>query len=330
MIHFDSIENFNFPARSVIISDLNVAALWGDTLSYPLFSFPAGDRFKTRKTKEKLEDLLLSARYGRDTTLVALGGGVVTDLVGFLASTYCRGVPFILIPTTLLAMVDACIGGKTGVNTEHGKNMIGVFSEPEAILIDPNFLSTLPEIEMRNGYAEMIKHACIADASYFQCLHVKQEPDIRKNIEIKQSIVTQDRNEKGIRSILNFGHTIGHAIEKIFNFSISHGEAVAYGMIVESRLSYLEGHLSEKECTQIISLILSYFPNITFSLDFDLVLKAMEMDKKALGNIPRFVMLSKIGSALGCKQAKSRNVYDALSFAEKYTRSPDRSESFAC
>ncbi|MEX2305918.1 MAG: hypothetical protein WD595_07000, partial [Waddliaceae bacterium] len=110
----------------------------------------------------------------------------------------------------------------------------------------------------------------------------------------------------------------------------SHGEAVAYGMIVESRLSYLEGHLSEKECTQIISLILSYFPNITFSLDFDLVLKAMEMDKKALGNIPRFVMLSKIGSALGCKQAKSRNVYDALSFAEKYTRSPDRSESFAC
>ncbi|MDA9271809.1 3-dehydroquinate synthase, partial [bacterium] len=235
--------------RLVIITDTNLVNSLGIQLQQQLqqqglqallLACPAGEIHKTRETKQQLEDELLARQYGRDTCLIALGGGVVTDLVGFLAATYCRGLPVIYVPTTLLAMVDASIGGKTGVNTPHGKNLIGTFTQPQAVFMDINTLNTLPENEWHNGMAEMIKHSLIADATIFKLLQQNVEKIIQRDAIflidmihasclIKKNIVEQDEQEQGLRQLLNFGHTIGHAIETIEHYRLSHGEAVAIG-----------------------------------------------------------------------------------------------------
>ena len=310
---------YGIPAnkRIVIITDSNLAPTLGNTLQQTLttdglkvslFSFPAGEIHKTRETKQQLEDQLLAHHVGRDTCLIALGGGVVSDLVGFLAATYCRGVPVIYIPTTLLAMVDASIGGKTGVNTSHGKNLIGTFTQPHAVFIDTQLLTTLPSTEFRNGVAEMIKHSLIADPALFNLLDTQVDlihPHhsdflsdlVYTNCIIKKNIVECDETETGLRHILNFGHTIGHAIEALEQYEISHGDAVAIGMAVESYISTRCGYLSETDFQRIQDVIQRYpFPLMTSAFKHAETFKTqLQLDKKAVQNSARFVLLHRIG-----------------------------------
>jgi 3-dehydroquinate synthase len=244
-------------ARYGIISDSNVAPLYGArvqttfaeaALEADVLTIPAGENQKTRDTWATLTDELLSTGFGRDSVLIALGGGVICDLVGFVAATYLRGVPVIHVPTTLMAMVDAAIGGKTGVDTAAGKNLVGAFHLPAGVIVDPEVLATLPLRELQSGLAEVLKHGAIADADYFgrvvgalpQLLSTDLAKDerlaafIARSIEIKSAIVSEDPRESGLRKILNFGHTLGHAIEAASDYSLLHGEAVAIGMLAES------------------------------------------------------------------------------------------------
>ena len=280
--------------RSAIITDHTVAALYGKRISAyfqaPLFSFPSGEMCKTRATKEALEDQLLLAGYLRDTTIIGLGGGVVTDMAGFIAATFCRGVPLILIPTTLLAMVDAAIGGKNGVNTAHGKNMIGTIYHPEKVIIDPRFLKTLPEKELFNGRVEMIKHGLIADPGLIKTF------DLHRAIEVKRRIVAQDDHETGIRSLLNLGHTLGHALEKLSDYTLSHGEAVAQGIVLESRISHALGILDSDS----LALIEELFPLPALVFTPEKIAEALKSDKKRRGGLPHFVLLKKIGEPYLC------------------------------
>ena len=195
--------------------------LMAENIHVELLHIPAGEANKTRETKQKLEDCLFEKNYGRDTCLIALGGGVITDLVGFVAATYCRGIPVMYLPTTLLAMVDASIGGKTGVDTRFGKNLIGAFYQPQAVFMDLSVLTSLPAHEFRNGMVEMLKHGLIKDKNLFRTLqehaHHMDEPSflldvIYNSCLIKKNIIEQDERDLGIRQLLNFGHTIGHAI----------------------------------------------------------------------------------------------------------------------
>lgn len=295
--------------RYAVITDHHVEKLYGQAFynhlsslgfDIQLFSFPAGEPSKTRATKEKLEDALLSEGFNRDTTIIALGGGVVTDLVGFLAATFCRGVELILIPTTLMGMVDAAIGGKNGVNTEHGKNMIGSLYDPKKLYICPGFLKTLPEDEWFNGAVEMLKAGLIADADYFHCFsEIPIAEAIDRAIEIKRRIISKDLTEKGLRRVLNVGHTIGHALETLSNYQISHGKAVATGIVLEAEVSYEMGILKKEALDQIKAK----FPPVTLTFDFEEMYEVMRRDKKAEDGCPRFALLEDIGVPFSAERA---------------------------
>lgn len=257
-----------------------------------LFSFDGGEKNKTRETKKNLENLILSSGCGRDTIVLGLGGGISTDLAGFLAATYMRGVDYLSLPTSLLAMVDATVGGKTGVNTRHGKNLIGCFYQPQEVIVDISFLDTLSLREKKNGFAEMVKHGIIADSEYFSFLREHTEDlfsgeeetlfhSVERSIRIKGAIVEEDTLEKGKRKILNFGHTIGHALEKVGNWTIDHGHAVAYGMVVESWIAEEYGFVDEAftlEVEQILSS-LGLLKKID-RLDHHEMFSSLKMDKK--------------------------------------------------
>jgi 3-dehydroquinate synthase len=302
-------------ARFAIFCDEAVALLYGNKwsaqlqkmgLDIALFTFPSGEKEKSRERKAELEDLLFSQKFGRDTCMIALGGGVVTDLIGFLASTYCRGVPLIFAPTTLLAMVDAAIGGKTGINTRFGKNLIGTFYPADKILVDPAILSSLSVSEWTSGIAEVIKYALIRSPQLFESIKQWNPTDqaylekiIHECICIKTQIVEMDYEEKtGLRRILNFGHTIAHALELLENYHLSHGEAVAIGLLVESYLSLKMGHLSNSAWIEIERLIKS-FPfslQISSAVTSEGIHSAIALDKKASKGSARFVSLEKIGA----------------------------------
>lgn len=293
--------------KYALITDAHVAELYGkkfcrylQQLGYQveIFSFPAGEVSKSRAIKEQLEDALLQKRFSRDTTIVALGGGVVTDLAGFLASTFCRGVDLILIPTTLMAMVDAAIGGKTGVNTPQGKNMIGSFYFPKQIIVDTRFLSTLPDKEMLCGKMEILKAGLIADRELFlNFSSLPLENSLEQALEIKRRIIAQDPYEKGRRRLLNFGHTIGHAIEVASSYQIAHGEAVAIGLVLEARISHVMGLLSSEALAQIEDRL----PPVNLSYNRETLLQAMTLDKKSRPGSIRFVLLQDIGAASACE-----------------------------
>jgi 3-dehydroquinate synthase len=275
--------------RGIIFADpavLNHAASLQKIIPYEIIPVP---QQKTRETKQQLEDELFKRKMGRDTTLIALGGGTTTDLIGFLASTYMRGVPVIYIPTTLLAMVDAAIGGKTGVDTPFGKNTIGTFYTPKAILIEPSFLQTLSPLEWKNGLAEILKYGLIDDETLFAAPQ-DYASIIPRCIAIKEKIVKLDPQEKGLRRILNFGHTIGHALETQDN--IPHGLAVAVGCVAESYLSHILGYLSAADFARIRALYKQ--------LDYPLrpLHSLSTLDKKAKNGEIRFVLIDRIGHAL--------------------------------
>ncbi|HEY4831903.1 MAG TPA: 3-dehydroquinate synthase [Waddliaceae bacterium] len=307
-------------SRYTIITDETIASLYGNQLYKVLsaagletflFSFPVGEQHKTRATKEHLEDQLFEKKLGRDTCVIAIGGGVVTDLGGYIAATYCRGIPLIIIPTSLLGMVDASIGGKNGVNTPHGKNMLGCIYQPKKVIIDPSTLKSLPIKELKNGVVEMIKHGLISDSNYFTFLEEQAdqileldsttlEIAIFESCRIKKEIVEQDEKEKGIRHLLNFGHTFGHALEVLTHYSVPHGEAVACGLLFESHLAVQLGKLKQSSFERIKQILARYsLPlHLPSPFSFNQLLDAMKLDKKSLKGQPCFSIISEIGTPL--------------------------------
>ena len=308
--------------RIVIITDDNVYPLYAEALEAELknnqchaniIQVPHGEQHKTRKTKQYIEDQMLELQCGRDTCVIAIGGGVITDLAGFVAATYCRGIPAIYIPTTLLAMVDASIGGKTGVNTSFGKNMIGTFTQPKAVFIDTNTLKTLPEKEIKNGIVEMIKHGIIANEDHFRNLYqnaekiLKLEDEclldlINQSCKTKCAVIEKDEKESGLRETLNFGHTIGHALETITNHQLSHGEAVAIGIIAEAKLLQKQGIITKEDIETIQALfdrfnISTVYPD---GISTQGIVDSLCLDKKSRMKSPRFVSLEKMGQAKSC------------------------------
>ncbi|MPS64440.1 MAG: 3-dehydroquinate synthase [Chryseobacterium sp.] len=294
-------------------------------LGFEILEIEAGEEMKNIQTANQLWEILTEMKADRKALVINLGGGVITDMGGFVASTYKRGIQFINIPTTLLSMCDASIGGKTGIDLMHFKNMVGTFTFPEQIFIYPKFLETLPFKELRSGFAEMLKHGLIADQTHWENLvrinkldTESLTPYIETSMNIKQNVVDQDFHEKNIRKTLNFGHTIGHAIESLClsqGNPILHGEAVAAGMICEAHLSYLEGLLSEEDAKVIIESIQKYYPYLDISDFKDKDIFALLLnDKKNVDSKINFSLLSGIGTCVFDHQSSQKNIIESLNF----------------
>lgn len=311
-----------FAAASLSHAPKLLAFLQRQGFQAELFSLPDGEAAKTREIKQLLENQLLEKQYGRDSLFLSLGGGAVSDVIGFLASTYLRGVALILLPTTLLAMADASLGGKTGVDTPHGKNLIGTTYQPHAVWMDYSFLDSLPESEWFNGLAEVIKSGLIGNPSIFELLeeHGFDPKDkaaiaalIEKTASFKLRVVQKDPKEQSIRAILNFGHTVAHAIEQASDYTWPHGKAVAAGIVAESYLSHKLGYLSTSDLDRIIHLIISLgYPlgPLPSSL-----LEPMRADKKNLSGKIHFVLLKKIGETVSSCNIYSHPVEEVHIFA---------------
>ena len=299
--------------RCLIVTNETVAPLYLDRLTASLpgrsvasIALPDGEAYKTLETAGTVMDRLVEMHAGRDATVLALGGGVVGDIAGFAAACYVRGIDFIQVPTTLLAQVDSSVGGKTGVNHPQGKNLIGAFHQPKLVLIDTDTLGSLPQRELRAGIAEVIKHGAIADATFFDWLEKNvtaldaRDPDalgvaIRRSCEIKAAVVAADERERGMRALLNFGHTFGHAIENALGYGEwLHGEAVAAGMVMAARLS----GIAEAEVDRLRRVLeAAGLPASPPGVGADALRAAMDLDKKAAGGKLRFVLLKRIGEA---------------------------------
>jgi 3-dehydroquinate synthase len=260
----------------------------GETLT-----FPAGEQSKSRDSWARLTDALLERGFGRDSGIIALGGGVTGDLAGFVAATYMRGLPYVQVPTTLLAMLDASVGGKTGVDTAKGKNLVGSFHPPAAVIADPLALGSLPERDYRAGLAEAVKHGLIADRDYFEWMEThaseltRRDPGaltrlIRRSVEIKAEVVSHDERESGRRAILNAGHTVAHALEQVSNYRLPHGEAVAVGLVLECELAEQLG-LAGSGLRQRVSQLLTGLglpDRVPTGIDPAALLRSMLGDKK--------------------------------------------------
>ncbi len=288
--------------RTVLVSDSNVAPLHAGSLldaaaavgvRLDLLTFPAGERFKIRKTKSELEDRLAALAVGRDGAIIALGGGVTCDLAGFLAGTWNRGIPVYQVPTSLLAMADAAIGGKTAVDLPGAKNQIGLFHTPAGIYIDPSYLATLPPDRFRFGLAEVVKYGVIADPGILNVLEndlpavLELDPAVLPDlllacVRIKAAVVQEDPLEAGRRAVLNFGHTVAHALEAAAGYAIDHGEAVAVGMVVEGRLATEITGFPPEELKRLERLLASAGLPVRLpdGIDPDRIVDAAGADKK--------------------------------------------------
>ena len=317
----------------VVISDSMVAPLYSGELAASLrrhgmvseHSVAAGEAQKSRASWARLTDEMLAAGCGRDTTVVALGGGVVGDLAGFVAATYMRGVPVVQCPTSLLAMIDASVGGKTGVDTSAGKNLVGAFHSPVIVMVDVEMLRTLPLLHRRAGLAEAIKHGVIADARYLARIDADLPalldadpaatlPCVARSVEIKSAVVRADPRERGVRRTLNFGHTLGHALEQVSAYALPHGEAVAIGMVLEARLAERIGVAPAGTADEIARLLQrAGLPHQRpASLEAGAVLEATRVDKKARGGAVAYVLPAGIGRVAGEERGWAIEVGDAL------------------
>ncbi len=303
-----------WPGRPVaVITDDTVAALLADRLAEGpwslVLSVPAGESSKSRERWEALTDALFSAGLTRNAAIVALGGGMVGDLAGFVAATYARGIPFLQVPTTLLAMVDSSVGGKTGVDTPLGKNLVGAFHPPAAVLADPLVLRSLPPQQLRCGLAEMAKHGIIGDREYWTELGEKGEqlqardPEvltrfIARSVELKASVVMEDEREAGRRAILNAGHTVAHAVEHASNFGVSHGDAVAMGLVAEAHLAEAIGVAVPGLAARITAGLkrLALPTRLPVEFDANEIFDAMRLDKKRSKNELRFALPHDLGT----------------------------------
>ncbi len=275
---------------------------------YEVLEVEPGEESKSAEVLVQLWMALSELKADRDCIIINVGGGVITDLGGFLAGTYLRGVSFINVPTSLLAMVDASSGGKTGINLSHLKNRVGLFLNPLATLIIPEFLETLPYRERRSGYAEMLKHGLIADADYWnELVEFDIEEDspteamIARSVQIKQNIVEQDFRESGLRKALNFGHTVGHAIETASletQNPLMHGEAIALGMMAELQLSEKYTALNPELASDCIQKLKAIYQDVAFDFDVDHLIELMRTDKKNRNSEIRFSLLREIGEAV--------------------------------
>ncbi len=313
------------PAQSyAVISDSHVGKLYGEqvvaelqhaTAQAQLLTFPAGEWNKTRETWASLSDRMLAAQVGRDCAVIALGGGVVGDLAGFVAATYLRGVPYVQVPTSLLAMIDSSIGGKTGVDVPAGKNLLGAFHQPRLVVADLAALGSLAPSQLAAGLAEAVKHGVIADAEYFAFLErdqsaiLKRDPValervVTRSVEIKAQVVAADEREAGLRAVLNFGHTVAHAIEATAKFTVLHGEAVAIGMAYEARLAEQLGFAAPGAAARIAKLLEQFNLPLERPAEgsVDDLIDAMRFDKKARGGAIRFALPEAIGAMHGDAQ----------------------------
>lgn len=273
------------------------------------FPFPAGEASKNLETVQALYAFLIREGFDRGDVLAALGGGVVGDLTGFAAATYLRGIRFFQLPTSLLAMVDSSIGGKTGVDFKAYKNMVGAFYMPQFVYMNISALKTLPPAEYRSGFGEIIKHGLIRDKAFYEWLLKNRigllERDgapvtemVYRSLLVKKAVVERDPKEKGERALLNFGHTIGHAVEKLKNFSLLHGECVSVGMAAASHISFQRGGLTKDQLDGICSALAAFgLPVFTSGLDIPDILNAAAKDKKMDAGQIRFVLLKEIGDA---------------------------------
>jgi 3-dehydroquinate synthase len=300
--------------RYAVISDDRVASLHGHPvmerlrdagLDASLFTFPAGEASKTRDSWSILTDEMLEAGFGRDSCVVAVGGGVTTDLAGFVAATYLRGIPVVQVPTSYLAMIDASVGGKTGVDVGAGKNLVGAFHPPRAVVADTEVLRTLPRGERAQGLVEAFKHGAILDAGYFGDLESRMRglldadadmaaDAVLRSVEIKDSVVGEDELEGGYRQILNFGHTLGHALEAASKYALGHGSAVALGMILEAEIGERLG-VTEPGTRERLASVLDTLVEPARGLDVEAAVPFLRTDQKVRAGRPRVVLLRKVG-----------------------------------
>jgi 3-dehydroquinate synthase len=293
--------------KALIVTDDTVNRLYGDSVEKALtkegysvtrFVFPNGEQSKNITTYTSLLSELSRTNLTRSDVVAALGGGVTGDMAGFAAATFLRGIKFVQIPTTLLAMVDSSVGGKTAVNLESGKNQAGAFYQPDTVICDYSTLETLPQEIFRDGCAEIIKHAVIRDAELFGLLKqpMDMESIIARNVKIKRDIVAADEKDTGIRQLLNFGHTIGHGIEKHSGYTVTHGKAVAIGMVIASRGAFRMG-LSKEDCRgQIAEMAERYRLPGSTDISSEQLIKAAFADKKRSGGKITLVIPEKIGN----------------------------------
>ncbi|MBE0425021.1 MAG: 3-dehydroquinate synthase [Nitrospirae bacterium] len=314
----ETLKLLGFSPKMALVSNPTVFTLYGERLTDSLrksgfdlisIQIPDGEKFKNLKSLEHIYDELLKYRLDRSSALIALGGGVIGDITGFAASTYMRGISYIQVPTTLLAQVDSSVGGKTGVNHELGKNMIGTFWQPDLVWVDVETLKTLPKREILAGIAEVIKYGVIYDRELFGFVEVAKEKIlnldkdslthiIKRSCRIKAEIVSRDERESGLRSILNYGHTIGHAIETVTEYRrFLHGEAVAIGMCLEAGLSRILNLINDNELSRIKSVIDSYgLPSeMPPDINVDGIFSSMQIDKKAVAGELKVILPEKIG-----------------------------------
>ena len=287
-----------------------------------IITLPDGEEYKNWQSIEYALNRLFDAKFDRNSALIAFGGGVIGDMTGFAASIFLRGIEFIQIPTTLLAMVDSSVGGKTGINNKYGKNLIGSFYQPEAVYIDTHFLSTLPKREFAAGMAEIIKMAIMFDKEFFDKIKkgsLSLEEMIKRSVELKAMVVNQDEKEKGIRSVLNYGHTFGHVIENLTDYkTYLHGEAVAIGMVMANELSKELGFLSKEEANEIKEVLEKYNLPTDFKIkDPENFYEHFFLDKKTADNKIKFIIPEKIGQYKIVKDIEKDKVMKVL---KKFSR----------
>lgn len=328
------IEELGFKDRKIaIITDSNVQPLYGDAIKEQLstvsnnvfiYAIPAGEENKNLKEIEKIYEYLIQNHFDRHDLLIALGGGVVGDMTGFAAATYLRGIAFVQIPTTLLAQCDSSIGGKTGVDFNAYKNMVGAFYMPKLVYMNVNVLKTLDGRQFASGFAEVMKYGLIKDLDFYLWLldNMVEINDrdidvliemIHRSCEVKKAVVEKDPTEKGDRALLNFGHTIGHAIEKYKNFELLHGECVALGSVAAAYISWKKEYISMEDYYEVRDMFVPFgLPISVEDIDIEEVIKLMKSDKKADSNKIRFILLKKIGKAFITTDVTDDDVRGAL------------------
>lgn len=321
--------------RICIVSDSNVAPLYAVDLKgqleklafdVSLFTFEAGEHNKNLSTVQSLYIHLIEHKFDRKDVLLALGGGVVGDLTGYAAATYLRGIDFVQVPTSVLSMVDSSIGGKTGVDFDQYKNMVGAFHQPKLVYMNLSVIDTLDPKQYYAGFGEIIKHGLIKDLDYYVWLleHLAEiythEPEILEEViyrscKIKQAVVEKDPKEKGERALLNFGHTLGHAIEKLKNFTLLHGECVALGMVAAAHISWKRGYIEQDEFLELRDMMVAFrLPISMEDISIEDIIETTKSDKKMDAGTIRFILLKEMGQAVIDTTVTEKEMKEALEY----------------